>query len=176
MNRHAARDLRSLYERAIPDGSDELLEEIRHQAWEALEQDDHDRTNMCSSGMSLVCLDPETREIYEEVLRLVMVEIDARAIEASPHEAQEAEAEQAADYAAEDAIYAEEEAERQKLIAEGKCPDCHREAKLYANRFGECLGCKDDDQDAEEKEARREERAFFYMLGLRHSRRTGQPC
>lgn len=165
-------------------GPDCLLESNRQMVEDILEQDDLNRQNLCSSGMSYVVFEEKTRAKYEEVLKLIVDEIDARAIETSPNEAHErsltpppaspADDEEAAYYAEMAAQYAEEEAERQKLIAEGKCPDCHR--PKCENRHGECVHCLDDSEQAEEKEARRDARMYYYVNGARLCRRTGEPC
>lgn len=146
------------------------LEHDRAELEALLEQDDIDRQNLCSSGMTFVILEAQTRTNYEEALKLIVDEIDARVIESSPNEAHER--------AVSPPVYEEEdeaeEAERQKLIAEGKCADCER--PKCEDRHGQCLNCLDDQEDYEEKEARREARDFYYVLGLRHSRHTGEPC
>ena len=158
------------------------LEADRAELEELLEQDDLDRQNLCSSGMSYVVLEERTRTKYEDALRLIVDELDARAIEGSDNEALEQAVQRATTpveedaqfLAEEDAQFLAEEAERAERVKAGKCADCSR--PKCENRHGECLHCMDDQEQAEEKEAEYEHKHFYYMLGGRFSRATGEMC
>ena len=172
--RHANRSHLECAPDIMASWADDALELKRAEVDAILEQDLADRNNlMRSSGMSLVILDEEVRAKYEEVHHMLTIEIDARAIEASPIPAEDAE-QMAADYAEQQ----EEDARCARMLAAGKCPYCERLTADFHDRFGNCLGCEDDAERRADREAAREARDFTYMNGLRISRAAlhGQAC